>query len=147
MIKWKSTVRIETKELQNLVVRFCSTFYYLVYIIHYFPTQCTYLSTCHVSTCQEIFSFNAINSSDPIPILSVAAVAVKLLIEQITRYCTLMLRSLQGKPCLTFSFEYRDCYTYHWQKYFPSATAHIASHPYNKTPEDRSIWFAFSQLK
>ena len=32
---------------------------------------------------------------------NVAAVAVKLLIEQITRYCTVMLRSLQGEPCST----------------------------------------------
>ena len=39
--------------------------------------------------------------------------AEKCLIEEITHYCTVILRILQGRPWLTLSFEYRDYYTSH----------------------------------
>ena len=86
-----------------------------------------------------LFKCYQLITSDPIPILSVAAVAVKLLIEQITRYCTVMLRSLQGEPCLTFHLNTVIVTRLIDKNTFWSATAHTESHPYYKTPEDRSI--------
>ena len=62
--------------------------------------QCYQLITSHHITSHQIRS-DLIRSYSSV-CYNVAAVAVKLLIEEITRYCTVMLRSLQGEPCLTF---------------------------------------------